>query len=59
MKNSKIHISHFVSLNKFNLKSPTIDQANYSLIKEKVHGICFDVFRYESEIVSFSYDKRK
>ena len=40
MKNSKIHISHFVSLNKFNLKTRTIDQANYSFIEEKVHGIC-------------------
>lgn len=59
MKNTKIHISQLLSLNKFNLKTPTLDEINYSLIKEKVHGICFDVFTYDSDIISLNFNKRK
>ena len=59
MKNSKIHISQLVSLNKFNLKTPAIDDLKYSLYKERVHGICFDVYRYDSELISINYTKRK
>jgi hypothetical protein len=60
MKRAKLHITNFLSYNKFNIRELSFNRAiTDKLIREKYYAATFSCFKFSNSILDIEFDSSK